>query len=39
VMRSAAEQERLRNLLAHRGQLFSTDRFVREVREIVRTFC
>ena len=38
VMRNAAEQKRLRSLLANRGQLFSTDRFVREVREIVRDF-
>jgi glycosyltransferase involved in cell wall biosynthesis len=38
VMRNTAEQERLRNLLAQRGQLFSTDRFVTEVREIVRRF-
>jgi glycosyltransferase involved in cell wall biosynthesis len=38
VMGSAAEQERLRTLLAQRGQLFSTDRFVSEVREIVCEF-
>ncbi len=38
VMRNTAEQERLRNVLEQRGQLFSTDRFVREVREIVDAF-
>ena len=39
VMRNTAEQERLRTLLAQQGQLFSTDRFVTEVREIVGSFC
>ena len=39
VMASAAEQTRLRDLLEQRGQLFSTDRFVNEVREIVAAFC
>ncbi len=38
VMGNTAEQERLRNLLALRGQLFSTDRFVTDVREIVGSF-
>lgn len=38
VMANPAEQARLRDVLAQRGQLFSTDRFVREVREIVGSF-
>jgi glycosyltransferase involved in cell wall biosynthesis len=38
VMASPAEQGRLRDLLAERGRLFSTDRFVREVRDIVGAF-
>ena len=38
VMGNAAEQERLRRLLAQRGELFSTDRFIKEIREIVSSF-
>ena len=38
VLASPAEQSRLRELLAARSPMFSTDRFVREVREIVGTF-
>ena len=38
VMRDAAEQERLRSLLEKQGQLFSTDRFVSEIRAIVCEF-
>ena len=38
VLIDPLEQARLRQRLAERGQVFSTDRFVREVREIVATF-
>lgn len=38
VMANPAEQTRLRDLLAARGRLFSTDRFVSEVRDIVSCF-
>jgi glycosyltransferase involved in cell wall biosynthesis len=38
VMANPAEQTRLRDLLAQRGQLFSTDRFVSQVRNIVCEF-
>lgn len=38
VITNVKEQARLRNLLAERGEVFSTDRFVREVREIVAAF-
>ena len=38
VMANPAEQTRLRDLLAQRGRLFSTDRFVSEVRDIVGSF-
>lgn len=38
VMASPAEQARLRDLLEQRGRLFSTDRFVSQVREIVASF-
>ena len=38
VMRAPAEQERLRGVLAQRGALFSTDRFVSEIRDIVSSF-
>jgi glycosyltransferase involved in cell wall biosynthesis len=38
VMTSPAEQARLRDLLAERGRLFSTERFVSEVRDIVSSF-
>jgi glycosyltransferase involved in cell wall biosynthesis len=38
VMASPAEQTRLREVLAERGHLFSTDRFVAQVREIVSAF-
>ncbi len=38
VLANPAEQDRLRQSLAARAEMFSTDRFVREVREIVATF-
>lgn len=38
VMANPAEQARLRDLLEQRGRLFSTDRFVKDVREIVGSF-
>jgi glycosyltransferase involved in cell wall biosynthesis len=38
VMASPAEQTRLRDLLAQRARLFSTDRFMSDVREIVCEF-
>jgi len=38
VMANPMEQDRLRGLLEQRGELFSTDRFVSEVREIVDSF-
>ena len=38
VLADPATQERLRGALAARAEMFSTDRFVREVREIVAAF-
>jgi glycosyltransferase involved in cell wall biosynthesis len=38
VLADTTEEARLRDLLAERGPLFSTDRFVNEVREIVHAF-
>ncbi|MDO8679291.1 MAG: glycosyltransferase [Acidobacteriota bacterium] len=38
VMANPMEQDRLRGLLERRGELFSTDRFVSEIREIVGSF-
>lgn len=38
VLESNQEQERLRRLLAARTPLFSTDRFVREIRDLVRNW-
>lgn len=38
VLANPAEQERLRRRLAERAELFSTDRFVREVRDVVALF-
>ena len=38
VMGDPAEQERLRSVLAPRGRLFSTDRFVSDIRDIVSSF-
>lgn len=38
VMRDGAEQERLRTHLATRGERFSVDRFVREMRAIIAGF-
>jgi glycosyltransferase involved in cell wall biosynthesis len=38
VMADPAAQDRLRHLLASHAEMFSTDRFVREVREIVAAF-
>ena len=38
VLTDPAEQERLRSRLAERAELFSTDRFVREVRDVVAHF-
>ncbi len=38
VLTDPAEQERLRCRLAERAELFSTDRFVREVRDVVAHF-
>ena len=38
VLGDPAEQTRLRRVLAERGELFSTDRFVREIRDIVGSF-
>lgn len=38
VLANPAEQERLRRRLAERAELFSTDRFVREVRDVVAHF-
>lgn len=38
VMASPMEQDRLRGLLERRGELFSTDRFVSEIRDIVASF-
>jgi glycosyltransferase involved in cell wall biosynthesis len=38
VMGDPAEQERLRSVLAPRAQLFSTDRFVSDIRDIVSSF-
>jgi glycosyltransferase involved in cell wall biosynthesis len=38
VLADPAAQDRLRGLLAARAEMFSTDRFVREVREIVAAF-
>ena len=38
VLADPAAQDRLRHLLAARAEMFSTDRFVREVRDIVNTF-
>jgi glycosyltransferase involved in cell wall biosynthesis len=38
VLIDTTEQQRLRQRLAERAEVFSTDRFVREVRDIVATF-
>ncbi len=38
VLADPAAQQRLRTSLAARAEMFSTDRFVREVREIVSAF-
>ena len=38
VLGSGAEQMRLREHLAIRGQMFGTDRFMKEMREIVAAF-
>ncbi|MFA5910258.1 MAG: glycosyltransferase [Vicinamibacterales bacterium] len=38
VLADPAEQDRLRRLLAARAEMFSTDRFIREVRDIVDSF-
>lgn len=38
VLTSPTEQERLRRRLAEQAELFSADRFVRQVRELVATF-